>query len=799
MSYTIRKVGVIGSGTMGGGIATLLAGVGIPVVLLDIAAKDTQAGDPPAKRNAIAIENIERLKKSRIPAIFHPSDLERISIGNLDDDLSRLAECDWVIEVVVEKLPIKQALMEKLEAACKPTAIISTNTSGLSINAIAEARSEAFKRRFLGTHFFNPPRHLKLLEIIPGAHTDPALVRFMARFATDILGKGVVICKDTPNFIANRFISIAGGFGMNYAYDHGYTVEEIDLLTGPLIGRPKSGTFRLADVVGVDVLAYVAQNLYPAIPNDPQREVLRHEGIARVTEFLMQNNFLGDKTGQGFYKKVEQNGQREFWALNLRTLEYEPPQKVRFESVDKHRKTPDTGARIKALIAETDRAGTYLWHLHAFYLSYAAAMLGEIADDIPSIDNANKWGFNHELGPFEIWDAIGVRESAARMKADGYSVPAWVDDMLAAGCETFYQRDSSGAVTGVYNPQRKAYDVVLPDKNIVMLHQLRSAGKVVEENSSAALYDMGDGVCLVEFRTKANALDNDIFALIQRALERMDRGEFDGMVIGNQGEYFSAGANLFIMAMAAQNKQFAEIEQMITGGQQLMQTMRYFHKPIVTAPFGVTVGGGAEITMTGARVVAHAELYIGLVEVGVGLIPAWCGTKEMVKRIITPAMQIQNADPLPPLQKAFEQLALAKTSNSAMEAREMGFLRSVDRIVMDRSRLLAEAKRTVLELLAGGYVPTPPHKLYAAGRDAKAALHMAIYQMHQGKYASDHDAKLARHLAHILCGGDLSAPTWVDEQLFLDLEREAILSLLGEQKTLDRIQHMLATGKPLRN
>lgn len=425
MSYTIRKVGVIGSGTMGSGIATLLAGVGIPVVLLDIAAKDTQPGDPPAKRNAIAIENIERLKKSRIPALFNASDLDLIRIGNLEDDLARLAECDWVIEVVVEKLPIKQALMEKLEAVCKPSAIISTNTSGLSINAIAEGRGEAFKRRFLGTHFFNPPRHLKLLEIIPGAQTDPALVQFMARFATEVLGKGVVICKDTPNFIANRFISVAGGFGMNYAYDHGYTVEEIDLLTGPLIGRPKSGTFRLADVVGVDVLAYVAQNLYPAIPNDPQREVLRHQGISQVTEFLMRNNFLGDKTGQGFYKKVERDGQREFWALNLRTLEYEPPQKVRFESVEKHRKNPDTGARIKALIAETDRAGTYLWHLHAFYLSYAAAMFGEIADDIASMDNANKWGFNHELGAFEIWDAIGVRESVARMKADGYSVPAW--------------------------------------------------------------------------------------------------------------------------------------------------------------------------------------------------------------------------------------------------------------------------------------------------------------------------------------------------------------------------------------
>ncbi|GAB4555508.1 MAG: 3-hydroxyacyl-CoA dehydrogenase/enoyl-CoA hydratase family protein [Anaerolineae bacterium] len=797
--YTIRKVGVIGSGTMGGGIATLLAGVGIPVVLLDIPAKDTAAGDPAEKRNAIVLDNLNKLKKSRIPAIFSSTDLDLITIGNTEDDLGKLAQCDWIIEVIIEKLAAKQDLMAKLEHVRQPQAIVSTNTSGLSVNTIAEGRSAEFKRHFLGTHFFNPPRHLKLLEIIPTTATDPELVKFMRHFAEDVLGKGVVVCKDTPNFIANRFISIAGGFGMNYAYDHDYTVEEVDLLTGPLIGRPKSGTFRLADVVGIDVLAYVAQNLYPAIADDPHREILRHAGTAKVTQFLMDNKFLGDKTGQGFFKKVEKDGQREFWALNLKTLEYDPPQKVKFESVDKHRKISNTGARIKALINESDRAAQYLWHLHAFYLSYAALMLGDIADDIQAIDNANKWGFNHELGAFEIWDAIGVRESVARMQGDGYNVPSWVHDMLAAGIETFYRRDASGAVTGVYNRTRKAYDDVMPDKNVILLHQLKAAGKEVDRNGGASLIDLGDGVGLVEFHTKANALDFDIFAMLDKTLDRMENGEFEALVVGNQGDYFSAGANLFVMAMAAQNGQMDEIEKMIRTGQDLMQRMRYFHKPIVTAPFGVTVGGGCEMTMTGARVVAHSELYIGLVEFGVGLIPAWCGTKEMVRRVVTPPMLVPNADPLPGLQKAFEQIALAKVTGSAMEAREAGFLRPIDTIVMDRDRQIAQAKRVALELVESGYTPMPRQKIYAAGRDAKAALLMGIYQLQEGRYASEHDAKLARGLAHIMCGGNITAPSWVDEQHFLDLELEVFLSLVSTPKTLERIQHMLMTNKPLRN
>src|SRR5215831_5686697 len=426
MSYSIHKVGVIGSGTMGGGIATLLTGIGFPVVLLDVPAKDTKPGDPPSKRDAISLDNLNKLKKSRIPALFQPEDAERIAVGNLDDDLDLLRDCDWIVEVIVEKLDVKQSLMAKLENVRKPGGIVTSNTSGLSINAIAEGRSDEFKKHFLGTHFFNPPRHLKLLEVIPGTQTDPALVGYMADFGANKLGKGVVICKDTPNFIANRFISIVGGFLTNYAIENGYTVEEIDNLTGPIIGHPKSGTFRLADIVGIDVHVHVGTNLYPAIPNDESREVLRNEKTERVFKHLISNNWLGDKTGQGFYKKVEKDGQKEFWPLDLNTLEYVPPQKVRFESVGKVRKIEDTGARIKALINETDRAAQYVWHLHAYYLTYAARRLGEIADDIVSIDNANKWGFAYELGPFEIWDAIGLRDSVPRMEGDGFEVAGWV-------------------------------------------------------------------------------------------------------------------------------------------------------------------------------------------------------------------------------------------------------------------------------------------------------------------------------------------------------------------------------------
>jgi 3-hydroxyacyl-CoA dehydrogenase len=798
MMVSIHKAGVIGSGTMGSGIAALLAGVGIPVVLLDVAAKDTTPEMPYAKRNAVALDNLNKMKKSRPAQLFTPADGDLITVGNLADNLDQLADADWIIEVIVEKLDVKKDLMAKLEEIRKPGGIVTSNTSGLSIDAIVADRSDDFRRHFLGTHFFNPPRYLHLLEVIPGKDTAPELIEFFKDFGATVLGKGVVIAKDTPNFIANRFISVAGNFATAYAIRNGYTVEEIDNLTGPLIGRPKSGTFRLSDIVGNDVSVYVAKNLYDAIPDDESRDVIIAPEVMRVYDFLLSKGYLGNKTGQGFYKRVDVNGEKQFWPLDLKTLEYVAPQSVRFESVGKHRKVEDTGKRYKALINETDRAAQYLWHTTAFYLAYASRRMGEIADSITAIDNANKWGFAHEMGPFEIWDAIGVRETTPRMEADGYIVADWVKHMLDKGCETFYQRDGKGIVTGVYNPAKGDYEPTITDKNVVILKDLHRAGRVIEQNSSASLIDLGDGVALFEFHTKVNTLDEDIFNLLNKSIDRADK-ELTGIVIGNQGDLFCGGANLGLFAMMAAQGAFDQIEHAIRYGQQTMQNIRFSPKPIVVAPFDRTLGGGVEMTLAGARIVAHAELYMGLVELGVGLIPGWGGCKESLRRIVTPVMQTPNADPLPHIQKVFENIGLAKVSESAMQAREMGYLTASDKIVMNRDHQIAEAKRTVLELAADGYQPPTPAKVYAAGRDVKAALQVGVYMMRDANYITGYDTVLANGLIHILCGGNLTAPTFVDEQYILDLERETILRLIGNQESKDRIMYMLQNGKPLRN
>jgi len=798
MAYSIRKAGVIGSGTMVSGIASLLAGVGIPVVLLDVAAKDTTPESPFAKRNAIALDNLNKLKKSRPAQLFSASDSDLISVGNLADNLNMLSDADWIIEVIVEKLDVKKDLMAKLEEVRKPNGIITSNTSGLSIDAIVADRTEDFRRHFLGTHFFNPPRYLHLLEVIPGKDTDPELVEFFKEFGATTLGKGVVIAKDTPNFIANRFISVAGNFATAYAIRNGYTVEEIDNLTGPLIGRPKSGTFRLSDIVGNDVSVYVAKNLYPAIPNDESRDVIIDSEVMRVYDFLLAKGYLGNKTGQGFYKRVDVNGDKQFWPLDLQTLDYVEPQQVRFESVGKHRKIEDTGKRYKALINETDRAAQYIWHTTAFYLAYASRRIGEIADDIPAIDNANKWGFAHEMGPFEIWDAIGVRETVPRMEADGYPVADWVKEMLNKGCETFYQRDGKGIVVAVYSPLKGDYEALMMDKNVVILKDLHRAGKVLEENSSTSLIDLGDGVALFEVHTKVNTLDEDVFNLLNKSIDRAEK-EFTGLVIGNQGDLFCGGANLGLFALMATQGSFDQLERAVRYGQETMQHIRFSPKPVVVAPFDRTLGGGVEMTLAGARVVAHSELYMGLVELGVGLIPGWGGCKESLRRIVTPVMMTPNADPLPHIQKVFENIGLAKVSESAMMAREMGYLTSSDKIVMNRDHQIAEAKRTVLELAADGYQAPTPAKIYAAGRDVKAALKVGVYMMKDAKYISQYDTVLANGLINILCGGNITAPTFVDEQYILDLERETILSLIGNQESKDRIVYMLQNGKPLRN
>jgi len=798
MSYQIRKVGVIGSGTMGAGIAALLAGIDIPVVLLDIPTPETQPGSP--KRNSIVQNNLKSLGKARPPQLFEAEDLDLFTTGNIEDDLSLLADCDWIVEVVVEKLPIKHQLMEKLEKIVSPTAIISSNTSGLSINAIGEGRSEDFQRRFLGTHFFNPPRYLKLLEIIPHAKTDPALIAFMMDFGSRVLGKGCVLCKDTPNFIGNRFMSISGSMATNYAVDNGYTAEEVDAITGPLIGRPKSATFRLNDVVGVDIAAGVARNLYDAIPDDNWRDVLVHEGSARVFQFLLDNKFLGTKTKQGFFKTVTNSaGEKEFWHLDLQTLEYRPPEKPRFESVGKHRKVEDTAQRIKLLVNEDDRAGHYLWHLHAGLLAYASHKLGEITDDVVSIDNANKWGFGHELGPFEIWDALGVAEATTRMEADGYAVADWVKEMVAGGSPTFYQRNAKGVITGYYDPNAKGYVPLKADKNVVLIDSLRADGKEVDRLAGASLVDMGDGVLLLEFHDKMNAIGDDIVNMTWKALERL-QSDFDGLVIGNQGENFSVGANIAVIAMGAAQGMLDQIENAIKMLQDATQALRYSKKPVVTAPFGMCLGGGAEYAMAGWKAVAHVETYMGLVELGVGLVPGAGGTKELIRRVINPVMASSpNASVLPHLQKIFEQVGTAKVAGSAIEARSMGFLAPTDRIVMNRDHLLGEAKREVLALIGSGATNGDAGMVYAAGRDALAMLNVGVWQLREAGFASEYDEFLGKKLAYIMTGGDLSAPQWVPEQYILDLEREVFLELVQQPKTLERIQHMLMSGKPLRN
>jgi 3-hydroxyacyl-CoA dehydrogenase len=800
MTYKIEKAAVIGSGTMGGGIAALLAGVGIPVLLLDLPAKDTQPGDPPHKRNTMVAKNLKALRKARPAAFFKDADTDLVTLGNTEDDLDMLAEVDWVIEVIVEKLSIKQDLMQRIEGCVKPTAIISSNTSGLSIDAIADGRSDDFKRRFMGTHFFNPPRYLKLLEIIPHPDTDPGLVAFMTEFGSDVLGKGCVLCKDTPNFIANRFISIIGSYGVNYAIDNGYTVEEVDAITGPLIGHPKTATFRLMDLVGIDINVHVAQNLYEAIPEDQFRDVLRHDGANRVWKFLTENNFLGRKTGQGFYKTVKgDGGEKIHMPLNLETLEYEEPTKVRFESVGKHRKLEDTGERIKAMINEDDRAGHYLWHLHALLFSYASYKLGEIADTIPDIDNANRWGFAHELGPFEIWDAVGVEEILPRMEADGYEVAHWVQEMIDSGRTTFYERDADGVVKGYYDPSRESYVPLQRPENVLLLYEKKAHGKVIDHLEGASLVDLDDGVLLLEFHSKANAIDQDIMRMAEKALEHLHTNRYEGLVISNEADNFSVGANLMMLVMAAHSEAWDQVDDFIASGQQMMQQLRAAPKPVVTAPFGRVLGGGAEFTMAGTRIVAHAETYMGLVEAGVGLIPAWTGTKEMMRRVINPVMEVSpNSDALPVLQKVFETIATAKVAESAMQARELGFLQPADKIVMNRDQLIYTAKQTCLNL-APGYEPNTPGKIWAAGRDAFSVLKLGAWSLLEARYATEYDIFIAEKLAYVLTGGGLSAPQWVDEQYILDLERAAFLELAQQPKTLERIQHTLQTGKPLRN
>ncbi len=765
MPYPLRTAAVIGSGTMGSAIAALLAGVGLPTLLLDVAAP----GSTPTERNAVALAGLERARTARPPSLFAPGDLDLVTVGNLDDDLDQLAQVDWIIEVVVERLDVKQALMKRVVAVARPDAILSTNTSGLPIRAIAEGFDASFSRRFLGTHFFNPPRYLRLLEIIPHPNTDPALVGAMIRFATDVLGKGVVLCKDEPNFIGNRFLSILAAQTINRALDHGFTVDEVDALTGPLIGRPKSATFRLLDLIGIDVLAHIGRNLYPAIPDDPAREVLHHPKTERLFERLLAEKRLGNKSGQGFYQPVKNpDGSKAFYALDLATLEYHPPTLPTFESVEQFGSLPDVGVRIRALIESGDRAGRFLWHHHAFYLAYAAQRVPEITDSILNIDNAQKWGFGHALGPFEIWDAIDVGGTAPAFEAAGYPVAPWVSDMLAAGHLTFYLRDETGRPTACYSPQARDYVPVPRSARPLTAASLRAASVDLTGGDQAAVVDMGDGVALLDLR--GDTFDQSAQAALWKALDWLDRG-YDALVIGGDGERFLTGLSpRRLTALMAEGAD--ALERDLRRRQDLMQAVRFAARPVIVAPYGQTLGAGAALMLSAARVVAHVELYAGLNETSLGLLPSDGAIAALLRRWINPIAAIAGADPLPHLAALFDQLMGAKVSASATEARAMNLLDSCDLVVMGREALLETAKREALHL-AAGYRPPRVERVWAGGRAACQALVARC----EATAADEASLRVARQLAAVLAGGADAAPGWVEARVILDLERAAFLSL----------------------
>jgi 3-hydroxyacyl-CoA dehydrogenase len=790
MSQGIRKVAVLGAGTMGAAIAAHCANAGLEVDLLDIAPDDDDA-------NAVVGAGFERMRKARPAALMTDEVADRIRTGNFQDDFDRVGEADWVLEAIIEKLEPKRELMRRVEETAKEDAIISTNTSGIPLHEISEDRSEGFKRRFVGTHFFNPPRYLKLMEIIPTGDTGPEIVEAVRNFGERVLGKGGVIAKDTPNFIGNRIGTFAGMQSARYAFDNGYGVEEIDAITGPLIGHPKTATFRLNDQVGLDIAVGVAENLYEAVPEDESREELRPP---EKLQEMLEKDLLGNKSGAGFYKRDKREGKTVFDVLDLETFEHHPAENPDIPIVKEAQKQGDLAARLRFLIdkADEDRHARFIRDTLLPYMAYASRRVPEISDTLEDVDHAMEWGFAHQAGPFRTWDLLGVRETVENMKALDISVGGWVEEMLEAGNDSFYKTENGTELQ--FSPVEREYVPVREDPMYVSLDRLRDEGKELERNDSASLLDLGDGVLCLEFHSKGNSLDADVVEMGNRALAALERDDVVGLVIGNEGRNFSVGANLGEMAHAVQNGNLDAVGESVDALQNLLMAFRFAPKPVVSAPHGQTLGGGLEVCLHSDRIVAAGETYMGLVEVGVGLIPAGGGTKEMARRLVSPPLRTAPDTPaLPFLQKAFEQIALAKTTTSAIEAKDMGFLTDNDRIVMNADHLISAAKREVQDL-SDGYVP-PEHgnNVYASARSARAALEMGVKTLQWGHYASEYDGVVAGHVARVLTGGGLSLPQWVPEEYLLKLEKEAFLDLLKQQKTHERIEALLTTGKPKRN
>ena len=799
----ITKAAVLGAGTMGASIAAHLANAGIPTLLLDIAPRElTQEEeakglklDSPAVKNRVVTSLFEAAKKLKPAPFMLAENAKLVSLGNFTDDMSRLKDCDLVIEAVVENLEIKHKVFAEVEKHRKPGSIVATNTSGIPIKSIAEPFSDDFKSNFVGVHFFNPPRYMKLVELIPTEWTDGELACKTSGFLNQRLGKGVVPAKDRPNFIANR----VGTFGMMAVVHEmlaaGFTPTEIDQITGKAIGHASSATFRTSDLVGLDVLVHVNKNLYPAIPDDEDREAFQ---IPDIINKMLEKNLLGDKTGGGFFKKSKDaDGNRIILELDLNTFEYKPQQKTKFPSLDAAKGSDDLPKRVKTLVWGDDRVAEFLWKTSSRISRYAANRIPEIADTIVEVDNALKWGFGWEIGVFEAWDAIGVRESVERMRREGQPVPANVEKMLEARAETFYKTENGQKF--YYDLVNGGYEQMPQQPGVTILKSIKDQIGVIKSNPGASLIDLGDGVACIEFHSKMNSIGGDTVQMLNFALDETEKN-FKGLVVGNQGGNFSAGANLMMLLLAAQEEEWDDINMMVAALQKVIMRLRYSAKPVVTAPYGLTLGGGCEISMHGNRVRAAAETYMGQVEVGVGLIPAGCGTKEMTMRAMDAAARVPDADPLAFLKKTFELLGMGKVATSAQEAKAWGFLRDSDTISMNGDRLIADAKQEVLNLDASGYVPPVQRTdILALGESAQAAMKLALHMMLRGGYISEHDALIGKKLANIMSGGNLNHETYVSEQYLLDLEREAFVSLCGERKTQERIAAVLKTGKPLRN
>ena len=816
MKRRIEKTVVLGAGTMGSRIAAHFANAGLPCILLDIVPPNLSADAPSSERNKIVRAGLDAAKKSKPAAFFTPALADKIAIGNFEDDLGRCAEADWIIEVVAENLEIKRKLLTRVAQFRKPGAIVTTNTSGLPVHLIAEGMNEEFHQHWAGTHFFNPPRYLKLVEVIPGPKTLKEVVESLSEFCDRRLGKGVVVAKDTPNFIANRIGTFSMLNALRLMGTLGMTVEEVDACTGPAVGWPKSATFRTADIVGLDVLVHVVKNIYETAPNDESREMYK---VPALVEEMAKRGWLGDKTGQGFYKKVKGEGQQEILTLDVNTMEYRSRQKAKFGSLEMGKAIEDTRERLRALVGPVlegqkgDKAQQFLWRGLSETCLYAARRVPEISDNIVDVDRALRWGFGWELGPFEIMDAVGVKAFAGQVQREGRALSAVVEKVLASGRKGFYE--SEKGTTTVFDMGSGGTKKVEEPMGVIILKSLKDAGREVERNSGASLIDLGDGVACCEFHAKMNAIGADLIAMLHKGLKRLET-DFDALVIANQAVNFSVGANLMLVLVGAQEQEWDELHAAVKQFQNINLAIKYAPKPVVAAPQGMALGGGCEVSLHASRIQAAAEAYIGLVETGVGLIPGGGGTKEMLiranERTGGTALSLSSSpetdlDLFHALKPIFETIAMAKVGTSAEECRDLGYLRREDGLSMNRDRLVADAKEAALSLVRGGYKPLAASwqegarstQIKVLGEQFLAGAKLAIHMMFRGGYASEYDAHVGRKLANILAGGALTSPQLVNEQYVLDLEREAFVSLCGEKKTQERIAHTLKTGKPLRN